>query len=152
MTMHRRLCAPMRCRTLVPRYVPRWAVAAVCGLDRAKMQTPTRQQVSVHGADGTRTHDPRLAKPMLSQLSYRPWFLYWRNNLTARRSSTKHRRVSIVGQLLRLPHPCRRRQPLTCPGPGWLLEPALGAGYTGGGGAVGACGLRPHTPHSPLSV
>ncbi len=27
---------------------------------------------SVSGADGNRTHDPRLAKPVLSQLSYRP--------------------------------------------------------------------------------
>ncbi len=25
-----------------------------------------------NGADGNRTHDPRLAKPVLSQLSYRP--------------------------------------------------------------------------------
>jgi hypothetical protein len=26
----------------------------------------------IHGAEGDRTPDPRLAKPVLSQLSYRP--------------------------------------------------------------------------------
>ena len=32
----------------------------------------TGEVFCVNGADGARTRDPRLAKPMLSQLSYRP--------------------------------------------------------------------------------
>jgi hypothetical protein len=33
---------------------------------------PTSSSLSAHGADGDRTHDLRLAKPALSQLSYSP--------------------------------------------------------------------------------
>ena len=36
------------------------------------LRTAARTQTASCGDDGTRTHDPRLAKPMLFQLSYVP--------------------------------------------------------------------------------
>ena len=38
---------------------------------------PLRAAHSTHGADGDRTHDLRLAKPALSQLSYSPSDREW---------------------------------------------------------------------------
>ena len=45
----------------------------------------SRSPVPTHGADGDRTHDLRLAKPALSQLSYSP---LWKGN-TERRESRR---------------------------------------------------------------
>ena len=57
----------------------RFVTASVTAAAKALHQKKSRNELtryetypSVSGADGNRTHDPRLAKPVLSQLSYRP--------------------------------------------------------------------------------
>ncbi len=63
--------------------VPSIFLCDLCGLTRGG-----------NGADGNRTHDPRLAKPVLSQLSYRP--KKTAANLTGRPPISEASRASAV--------------------------------------------------------